>query len=309
MVETELTGLEGNNPLGFLAALGVQELFRHSDNPPRLWWTDDAVSCAVVDAEVDRIVEQAHTVLPRWSGHRSLSPAIEKSADSSAKFASANVRRYLQVTQDGQPGSSLATALVAEGSLDNNKKAKPSDLYFTAGKQRFLNMARKILRNASPSEIREGLTSPWPYNSQLPSLMWDVVDDRIYALAAFDPAGQKKLSNPGPEALAILGLSRHPVFADKYRTSRGGMQGRTLTQGCSGSWKSGHYAWPLWSRPAGRRTVQSILAHAMGTTVEVLRVREMWYRSWSITRVMKSAIRRSDQGGYGTFGPPEMIWP
>ncbi len=309
MSGTKLAGLEGNNPLGFLAALGVQELFRHSENPPRLWWTDDAVSCAVVDIELDTIVERAMRVLPMWSAHRSLNPAIDKKADSNAKFAPADIRRYLQVTQDGQPGSSLATALVAEGSLDNNKRAKPSDLYFTAGQQKFLKMAREILRNVSPGEIQQGLTNPWLYNSKLPSLMWDVVDDRIYALAAFDPAGEKKLSNPGPEALAILGLSRHPVFGDEYRTSGRGKQGRTLTQGCSGSWKNGHYSWPLWSKPAGHRTVQSILALASGTTNKVLQARGVWYRSWGITQVMKSAIRRSDQGGYGTFGPPEMIWP
>jgi len=309
MTATKLTGLEGNNPLSFLAALGVQELFRLSDNPARLAWTDDAVSCAVVDIDVDTIVEQACRVLPMWSAHRSLNPAIAKKANSNAKFSPADIRRYLQATQDGQPGSSLATALVAEGSLDNNKKAKPSDLYFTAGQQKILNMAREILCNASPGEIREGLTSPWPYNSQLPSLMWDVVDDRIYALAAFNPAGEKKLSNPGPEALAILGLSRHPVFADKTRTSRGGEQGRTLTQGCSGSWKQGHYTWPLWSRPASRRAVRSILTHSTGATDKILQVRGAWYRSWGITQVMKSAIRRSDQGGYGTFGPAQMIWP
>lgn len=309
MPETRLSGLEGNNPLGFLAAVGVQELFRDSAYPPRLWWTDDAIPCAVTDIAVDLIVEQAIEVLPNWSGHRSLNPRIGIKVDHNAKFAPADIRRYVSVTQDGQPGSSLATALVAEGSLDNNGVAKPSDLYFTAGQQRFLNMAREILSKASPIELREGLMNAWSYTSRLPSLMWDVVDDRVYALAAFDPAGEKKLSNPGPEALAILGLSRHPVFAGKARLPGGMKRDRTLTQGCSGSWKHGHYTWPLWCKPAGRRAVQSILVHATGATEGVLQRRGVWYRSWGVSQVMKSAIRRSAQGGYGTFGPPEIIWP
>ena len=38
MSDTHLTGLEGTNPLGFLAALGVQTAFTDEAQQPRLWW-------------------------------------------------------------------------------------------------------------------------------------------------------------------------------------------------------------------------------------------------------------------------------
>ena len=41
MIGTHLPGLEGTNPLGFLAALGVQVAFANEDEQPRLWWSDD----------------------------------------------------------------------------------------------------------------------------------------------------------------------------------------------------------------------------------------------------------------------------
>lgn len=107
-------------------------------------------------------------------------------------------------------------------------------------------------------------------------MMWDVVDDRIYALSSFNPSGEKKLTNPGPEALAILGLSRHPVFCGKSRTHTGRTNARTLTRGCSGSWSQGSYIWPLWSMPASPKAVDSSrsrhLRHRtrLGTTVSLV---------------------------------------
>ena len=58
---THLRGLEGTNPLGFFAALGVQAAFASIDEQPYLWWSDDVTPCAIVDQRftVDRIADQA----------------------------------------------------------------------------------------------------------------------------------------------------------------------------------------------------------------------------------------------------------
>lgn len=293
MSRTNLLGLAGTNPLGFLAALGVQVLFEAEEQQPRLWWSDDVIPYAVVDPgfPVERITEQASTTLPAWSRSPALRTALKPVGD--VKFGPEDLRTYLESTSARDPGNSLAAALVAERSLDRSGVAKPTDLYFTAGKQLFLVMAEKILEGATEADIGEALIGPWSYASDLPSLMWDVVDDRNYALAAYNPAGEKKLTNPGAEALAILGMSRYPVFAGKERT---------VTPGCAGRWKVGSFTWPLWSVPAGSGSVKSLLAHAStDSTPDRL-------PGWGVSHVLRSAIRRSDQGGYGTFGPAAVLW-
>ena len=60
MTGTRLDGLEGTNPLGFLAALGVQVAFAHESQQPRLWWSDDVTPRAVVDNRlgIDQIVDR-----------------------------------------------------------------------------------------------------------------------------------------------------------------------------------------------------------------------------------------------------------
>lgn len=302
MSGTRLAGLEGTNPLGFLAALGVQVAFRAESRQPSLCWSDDTTPRPVVDARfsVDSIVDRALEVFAEWRAGPALNPIgsdgkpLAKS--DSLKLAEPDIRTYLRLAR-GLPGCDLSTALVAEGSLANNGVAKPSDLYFTAGQMKLLKMARTILEGVTSDNLAVGLVGPWPYDSKLPSLMWDIVDDRVYALRAIDPSNDKKRTNPGPEALAILGLSMHPVFA--------GSNSRTLTQGCSGTWTNGYYSWPLWRKPASPHVVKSLLAHAHDATPHS---RSRWFRSWGVSTVLRSPISRSGQGGNGTIGPPEVVW-
>ena len=305
MSGTHLPGLEGTNPLGFLAALGVQVAFTNEDAQPRLWWSEDVVPHAVVDEvfTIDRIAAQALEVFGDWKDRPAANP---RQADGSAmpkgdeiKLKPEDVRTYLELSVPCGRSGGLASALVAEGSLDNKGEAKPTDFYFMAGQQKFLDTARKILDAAGRKEVVADLEGPWRYESKAPSFGWDVTDDRVYALRAVDPSdsSEKKLTNPGAEALALLGLSLYSVFAGR---------GRTDTQGCSGSWKAGWYSWPLWKRPATPRAVKSLLAHAYDHPAASNRAR--WYRSWGVSAILRSPIRRTDQGGYGTFGPPEVVW-
>ena len=299
---TDLPGLEGTNPLGFLAALGVQTAFAGEDEQPCLRWSEDVTPHAVVDHgfSVERIAEQTLAVAARWKDSPALNPARPDGArmpkGDELKLSPDDITAYLRRRGPIDAGGDLALALLAEDSLDNQGVAKPSDLYFTAGQMKFLGMVRSILSEVGREEIVQGLVGPWNYASHLPSLGWDVVDDRVYALRANNPAPDKKLTNPGAETLAILGLSRHPVFAGRERT---------LTQGCSGTWKSGYYSWPLWRKAATPNAVKSLLAHAYEGAAES---RQGWYRSWGVFTILRSPIRRSSQGGYGTFGPPEVTW-
>jgi len=76
--ETHLPGLEGTNPLGFLAALGVQVIFENESEQPRLWWSDDVSPHGVVDVSitVERITDQALKVFPLWARSPALSPSF-----------------------------------------------------------------------------------------------------------------------------------------------------------------------------------------------------------------------------------------
>ena len=110
------------------------------------------------------------------------------------KLTPQDLRAYpSRARDDGGAGAQLSAALVAEGSLDKQGVAKPTDLYFTAGQQKFLQMTRHVLGNVSRTDLIAGLQGPWSYASNLPSLMWDVSDDRVYALIAEDPSKDERV--------------------------------------------------------------------------------------------------------------------
>ena len=305
MKGTHLEGLEGTNPLGFLAAIGVQVAFAGDSKQPRLWWSEDVTPHAMVDEafSVDRIADRALESFAAWKDSVALNP---RRADGTVipkgdelKLKPDDIGAYLaHATAGADKSGDLAMALVAEGSLDKQGVvAKPSDFYFTAGQMKFLSMAREVLGGVQRFDLDAGLVGPWCYDSLLPSLGWDVVDDRVYALRSRAPGPEKKLTNPGAEALAVLGLSQYPVFAGRDRT---------LTTGFSGTWKSGRFSWPLWRKRAAPSVVRSILAHVGGQPGT--RGVENWYGAWGVFDVLMSPVRRSGQGGNGTFGPPDSVW-
>ena len=294
---TVLEGLPGDNPLGFFAALGVQVCLNEQGHDVRLHWTDHPIPNAVVSPaqDVDEIATAARATARSWLN----GPALDDSLDPKLKLTPDGIRNYLGSARAVGSSAALGSCLLAEESLDNSGKAKPTSLYFTAGQQKFVTVARTILSEVTEEQLTGDVSAPWRYDCRRPSLMWDTADDRLHAYSALDPTSPQnpKYMNPGAEALAVLGLSRYPCFA----AGNG-----TLTQGCSGSWKRGDFVWPLWTVPASANSVRSLLAHV--TTPNRENRRADCYAGWSLSRVLSSQIRRSSQGGYGTFGPPRVVW-
>lgn len=278
-------------------------LFEGQDKQPRLWWTEDVIPHAVTDGyfDVDRIVRRALEIFPMWLSSSALSPGIDSKADNDAKFKPNQLRHYIAMNETGRTPDRLACCLVAEGSYDRNGNAKPSDLYLSAGRVAFLRDARKILDNVRGEHLLVALRGPWKYQSTLPSLRWDTLDDPDWALAATKP-GVDKRTCPGAEALALLGFSMFPVF---------GKQGRTLTQNCEGEWtQGGRFVWPLWSAPIRQRVVRSLLAHTVSGDDDAFLQRSKWFTAWSIHSIVESEFRRAKRSqGLGNMGPPRIVYP
>lgn len=302
MSELHLTGLPGDNPLGFFAALGTQVAFADTSHEPRLAWSDDLVPTARLDTglDFDDVISQVLSVAAKWHREPAVSPTPEAK---DIKFPGEAIRDYLLQARS-LSSSRFAMALVAEGSLDavTGKVAKPTDFHFTAGRQLFLKMARDILQGVTADDLLDALRGPWLYESKLPSLRWDVADDRAYALSAFDPTdntNNPKLTNPGAECLAILGLSLFPVFPGV---------GKTATTGCGGTWRDGWFSWPLWDRPATPNVVRTLISHMNSDCLGDEKTTRC-LPSLGVFRIVESSIRRNDRAmGLANFGPPVTVW-
>lgn len=294
MHEVALPGVDGTNPLAFLAALGVLEAVRQHSADMHIRWRDEGGWYPVlssgydnVDALVERLDSDRRDCLSEpalalsYGGKRDLKPLprdfrvyLERLVDNSTPAARRSV--------------DWASAFATDVATDNNGNIKPTALHFTAGQQQFLQMALELARGVTTDDFREALVGPWLYSRDLPIFGWDSTSSRDYALRATDPSIDKKLGVPGADWLACRGLMFLPTVPRGVRV---------LTTGCEGGWKDGRFRWPLWTVPLPAAVIRTVLrldVRGMPTTERTAR---------GIGAVFESAIRRHDQGGRGSFGP------
>jgi hypothetical protein len=173
MNEVALPALEATNPLGFLAALGVLDTLADASCDATLRWTDELVPHAIVGgiSDLDRLLDE----LDRDRQERRDSALLgfpDNAPLPDAKPDAILLRKWFEAVaqqHDHRADSGHLCALVAEGALDRNGKAKPTHLHFTAGQQQFLEMVRSLTSHVDRERLREAVRGPWRYDSSLPS--------------------------------------------------------------------------------------------------------------------------------------------
>lgn len=312
MNELSLTGLDGANPLAYFAALGLLRVLddharRRRAAAPRLSFRDEGrlVPCITTDLSIDDVISvvledaasQADNPVLRiaYDSDGQERPPHHPGASHDLKPPPALARAVLERVVTASPRAvRLAAALFTELVQDNKGNTKPTAFHFTAGQQAFLAMVEDLRSQISTDDVREALVGPWTNSSKLPSLSWDASVTRLYALRAGDPSKERRGSVPAANWLGFVGLEFFPVQAIK---------GRLVTTCVEGGWKDSCFTWPLWDPALTTGTIASLLR----CDVAALDARER--RAMGIVAVLRSRILRSDQGGYGTFTPADVVVP
>lgn len=301
MIDIDLRALRGRNPLGLFAALGALDVATRllPDRKVTLHWTESLEPHAVLRGpeSLDHLVELCDADRARWESSPVLAWGPDGVLLDDLKPRPEDLRRWIEVAASSAEriDSDLLGALVAEGARAGKGDSKPTHFHFTAGQQRFLTMVRTLRTGVDAERFLEALAGPWRYDSALPVLGWDVRGERIYALRGGDPAKEKKLGVPGADWLAFLGLRFFPVAARR---------GRLMTVGCFGRWKEERFTWPLWCSPLTAAVTGSLLADGKLDPYSASERRQL-----GVHELLRAPIRRSDQGGYGSFGAPEPVVP
>jgi hypothetical protein len=322
----ELTGLDAQDPLAFLASLGcllaTSERCRLAKVPvPRMHFELGGVLRPILEGELggadgllDLLAADLDEIAGRDGGTRDpflnfsypdeagkpvrdlkpLPKQFRKQAQTWLEMRGAGVRRTLD----------WAAATLTDVAVDNSGNSKPFALHFTAGNQRFLNVALELLdgagdksaaRRVDREDLRSAVFGPWANDRELKVFSWSPTQDRPYALRAVDPSGDQKLGTPGADWLALRGiglLSSAPV------------RDRIATSGVHGEWKSGSFSYPVWPSPLDEDAVRALLRHP---SIRGDRQQTGQAAARTLPRgseVLTCRISRSDQGGYGAFSRP-----
>lgn len=312
-----LPGLDGTNPLGFLAALGVlRALSVHScNNNLSLHWISNAGTWQPlfeVAMSKDEFVCELTNALPQVDEMFELR-LIEESIKASPmnkkqqpkwrdklRFPHNLYRDYLQRLTD-QPNTSHAhfAAAWASGTevevVDNIDVARRTRFDFTAGNQAFVKMARDARATVNHSSLTNCLFGSWNYVTGAPSMRWDPMDEgRRYALQANDPQSSSKnpiMAEPVANALALQALPLFPMIPMADHANQPGF-------GIHNSVRS--FTWPIWTMPMSLDLVSCLLTLITPSDVNhSLRARgiEAVYRS--------TIVMPSDR--YRNFTPAQRI--
>lgn len=296
MKSVELVGVDGSNPLGFLAALGLLRVVPRA----RLAFAADGSfrACLVTDStppdiaaliSVDAAAASAARNASWWLTYtKTEKRGTKEVADLKAppKEFQTFLMRCLESWMEGDDeAAAYAAAFGTDVAVDGKGNTKPTAFHFTAANQQFLGAVEAIRASLTQEWIEASLFSG---HGERPgsNLRWDPGAERNWALMASNPNGDGTRVDAPLEWLAFRGLPLLPSFPRGIRV---------ITTGVSGRGNGMTFTWPLWSVPAALGTVRTALQldWAVATRERTAR---------GVFAICCSAIRRSSQG-FGNFAP------
>lgn len=298
MNRIQITGVDGSNPLGFLAGLGILRIAPGG----RLGFASDGTFKGFVDGVsggasnlVELIMadcEAAADDNAAWRFTYTKAPTKKQGPKEVAdlKAPPGDFRHFLAKSVEAwRKGygeqAQYAAAFGTDVAVDGKGNTKPTAFHFTAANQTFLSAIEGI---------RSSLTREWIKRSLFEgnaeergsNMRWDPNAERNWALMAGNPNENGTSVNAPLEWLAFRGLPLLPTFP----------RGKRIVTTCvTGRREKMTFTWPLWSVPATLATVRSLLQIDWLETNREFSAR-------GVFAICCSAIRRSSQG-FGNFGP------
>lgn len=257
-VAINLPGLDGANPLAFLAALGVLRLLsiKNPHLKSKLAW-DEALFPTL---HLHQIITQNELLKLVQKGLRSIvDDGVAKFGDiigigmeSYGEF----IQESLDKANDAEARNRLLFAS-AYGSpaVSDEKKGTvvPSLLSFSNGQggKLLLKDFRTLVSQVDSERLAAALFCPWRYEDEgKPTFRWDPNDMRMGAFMATDPGSTDTQSVLAANALAFVGMSFLTSFPahNKLQT--------VAFRAINGE---AHLVWPIWSPPLDADSVNALL--------------------------------------------------
>jgi CRISPR-associated endonuclease/helicase Cas3 len=263
-----LPGLDGANPLAFLAALGTlvvcDELSRSEKRP--VWLAGPAaLSWGDVDSPYSPILHlSAAPPSPSdfadfLADHLARSPDVHPANWVVGMLASEEDNLVEQIRRccrncgpSDRPRLEWVTALVCEAIPDGASQLQ------TVRQDYLLGNLRSIMRRTTAEHLFRSLFVPWDYTDALDnqSLHWEPSEDRRHAyqwhMPSGDPTRKKRGGMLGANRLALEAWPLFPSFpTDKKRLATRGFTGTRASET--------YWTWPLWNQPLTKEAVASIL--------------------------------------------------
>ena len=255
-----LNGLDGSNPLGFLAAIGTAVVLQDVFPEMRLGWEQTEggwrPSLAGCGDDEQAFAEKLLEAL------RDASMTVFD-VDNRMPF---DAEKFSLKLRDVQSCSSIANRREADFLSSFGTELYPNEKNGLFQDTRFRMVrsgdskgqglpfyARKMRKDLRIDHVRRTLFNAWDYEDEGYSLRWDPIEDQRYALRWGDPSKLKQGTMLAANSLAIEALQWFPVvmpIGNQAQTTGFQRVGRRET----------YFVWPIWTPMVGMETVRSLLA-------------------------------------------------
>lgn len=251
-----LRGIDGSNPLGYLAALGAFRLAGNAMPDARLRWVVDGVWRPELSGVKNRDEQAFCEFLADASGvpTEAFSGLGKNITVASKTFGQFAAEASESATPEDRRAADFAASFGSEACIEEKKERiqYTSFCFITgSGHQDFLETMKKLADKAGADYLHRALFERWEYSDAGLSMRWDPAEAREYALRWKDPGPEGATTVWGANRLAIEALPLFPV-----QPTRAGL----LTTGFRKARKVEEFTWPIWTQFAGRETVNSLLS-------------------------------------------------
>lgn len=307
-----LSGLDGANPLAFLAALGTLRglTIAWPERDVHLSWNllDTWRPCLHLNGDAlseDETLDGLERFIQTRPGHDALEIGDNLTVPT-GEFHS-HAQKAASKASPSPKGRAAADFMAAFGCDSVESADRKGQIQDTAlrtmsgtGHQHFLKTMRDLAEKVGRDKLQRCLFGSWERKDPQLSLRWDPEDDRRYAHRWKNPSDDKvsvkgqRSGAPtewGANRLAFEALPLFPVMPTR--------PGRVQTTGFSGTRsRDTFWTWPVWDVPIGLDTVRSLLAlpELQDSAINHKRLDAM-----GIRQVFKS--RRITIGQYRNFTP------
>lgn len=309
-----LAGLDGANPLAFLAALGTLRglTLAWPERRVCLSWTllDFWRPTLHVDEGApgeDEALDGLERFMEMRPGHEALGIADDLTipADRFRTHATHALDAALAASPSlgGRSTADFIAAFGCDAVESTDRKGQIQDTALRTmsgtGHQHFLKTMRELAEKANRDKLWQCLFRYWERKDPQLSLRWDPEDDRRYALRWKNPSDDKvsvkgeKSGAPtewGANRLAFEALPLFPVMPVSQEVRTTGFSGNRS--------RDTFWTWPIWDVPAGLDTVRSLLALR---NLQRNRIDHKELDAMGIRQVFKS--QRVTIGQYRNFTP------
>lgn len=253
-----LPGLDGTNPLGFLAALGVLRVLTLQKHGVKLSWQ---LSSGTWRPELFGVrVSLPELGAELHSGIRNLDHSVW-SIDKKLPFEARVLRQHAENAVDTasrtcrQKVDSLAS-FGADCFADKDGAFEKTDLCMvragdSAG-QGMTAYGKRIIETIRPEQLQQAIETNWLYSDDQCALRWDPGEDRPYAVQWRNPSKVGALSEKGANCLALFGMACFPVIPVKGQVETTGFGLKEP--------KQSSFTWPIWKHAISLNVVRSLLS-------------------------------------------------